>query len=209
MLFDLFGTPLRPLSDILFDHTCRNDLTAVIDRDLAKKLSIIPLHLSGNILTLGLTDPDNLLFVRNLDFKFPQYRFFPVFISFSDFKRFYPILYPKAQPTPSPQIFMQHPSRAKSAGPEAISNPKLDKHVIARLFRQYETLRLGHAPRNNHETYNYRLGLFADFIRNSYHEITAQSGCKTIQFYIRQHGGRAMIIAKPADKSRNGKGITL
>lgn len=204
VLFDLFGTPLRSVSDILFDQTCRKDLIAVIDRELAKKSSIIPLHLSGNILTIGLTDPDNLLFVRNLDLKFPQYRFFPVFISFSDFKGFYPILYPKVKPTLSAPILIQHPSTAKSAGPEAISNPKLDKHLIARLFIQYETLRLGHEPRNNHETYNYRLALFADFIRDSYYEITAQSGCKTIHFYVRQQGGRAMVIAKPADKSRNG-----
>lgn len=212
VLFDLFGIPFRPISDILFDQTCRNDLTAVIDKDLARKLSIIPLHLSGNLLTLGLTDPNNLLFVRKLDLKFPQYRFLPVFMPFSGFKQFYSILYPKAPASFTPQSFMQHPTTEKIAGnsaeSETIGNPKLDKHAIARLFKQYETLRLGHEPRNNHETYNYRLDLFADFIRDSYYEITTQSGCKTIQFYVRQQEGRAMVIAKPADKSRKGKEIT-
>nr|WP_320016186.1 hypothetical protein [uncultured Desulfobacter sp.] len=212
VLFDLFGIPLRPVSDIIFDQTCRNDLTALIDRDLARKLSIIPLHLSGNLLTLGLTDPDNLFFVRKLDLKVPQYRFLAVFIPFSGFKQFYSILYPKAPASFTPKIFMQHPPTKKSAGniagSETISNSTLDKHAIARLFKQYETLRLGHEPRNNHETYNYRLHLFADFIRDSYYEITAQSGCKTIQFYVRQQKGRAMVIAKPADKGREGKEIT-
>lgn len=212
VLFDLFGIPLRPVSDIIFDPTCRNDLTAVIDRDLAGKLGIIPLHLSGNLLTLGLTDPDNLLFVRKLDLKFPQYRFLPVFIPFSGFKWFYSILYPKAPSSFTPKRFMQHPPTEKNApsgaGYETISNSKLEKHAIARLFRQYETLRLGHEPRNNHETYNYRQNLFADFIRDSYYEITAQSGCKTIQFYVTQQEGRAMVIAKPADKGLKGKEIT-
>jgi len=210
VLFDLFGIPLRPVSDIIFDEACRRDLTSVIDSDLAGKLSIIPLHLSGNVLTLGLTDPENLIFVRNLDLKFPRYRFLPVFIPFSGFKWFFPILYPKAQETFTPPVFMPHPPAGKKsgtgAGPEAVSNPKRDKHVIARLFRQYETLRLGHEPRNNHETYTHRLGLFADFIRDSYDEITAQNSCKTIQFYVRQQKGRVMVIAKPADKSREEKG---
>lgn len=214
VLFDLFGIPLRPVSDILFDETCRRNLTFVIDRDLAGKLRIIPLHLSGNILTLGLTDPDNLIFVRKLDLKFPQYRFLPVFIPFSIFKWFYPILYPNVQATFTPPSFMQHPPAAaktagNSAGPEAVSNSNLDKHVLSRLFRQYETLRLGHEPRNNHETYNYRLALFADFIRDSYYKITAQNNCKTIQFYVQKQEGRAMVIAKPADKSRKGKEITI
>ena len=212
VLFDLFGIPLRPVSDIVFDPTCRNNLTAVIDRYLARKLSIIPLHLSGNLLTLGLTEPENLLFVRKLDLKFLQYRFLPVFIPFSGFKQFYSILYPKVPANFTPKIFMQHPPTKKSApngaGSETISNSKLDKHAIARLFRQYETLRLGHEPRNNHETYNYRQDLFADFIRDSYYEIIAQSGCKTIQFYVTQQEGRAMVIAKPADKGRKGKEIT-
>ncbi|MGD9824753.1 hypothetical protein [Desulfobacter sp.] len=213
LLFDLFGIPLRSVSDIIFDQDCRSDLTSVIDRDLAVKLSIIPLHLAGNVLTLGLTDPDNLIFVRKLDVKFPQYRFLPVFIPFSGFKWFFPILYPQAQPTFSPPMVMQHPSAAEKAengaGPETVSNPNLDKHVIARLFRQYETLRQGHESLNNHETYNYRLGLFADFIRDSYDEITAQNDCKTIQFYVRQQEGRAMVIATPADKNRKGKEITI
>lgn len=210
LLFDLFGIPLRAVSDIIFNEACRSDLTSVIDSDLAGKFSIIPLDLAGNILTLGLTDPENLIFVRKLDLKFPRYRFLPVFIPFSGFKWFFPILYPQARPTFSPPMVMQHPSAAKKAengaGPETVSNPNLDKHVIARLFRQYETLRLGHEPLNNHETYNYRLGLFADFIRDSYDEITAQNGCKTIQFYVRQQKGRAMVIAEPAHKSREEKG---
>ena len=107
---------------------------------------------------------------------------------------------------------MQDPPTEKNAphgaGFETISNSKLDKHAIARLFRQYETLRLGHEPRNNHETYNYRLDLFADFIRDGYYEITAQSGCKTIQFYVPQQEDRAMVVAKPAYKGRKGKEIT-
>jgi hypothetical protein len=207
VLFDLFGISLRPVSDIIFDQTCRNDLTAVIDRELARTLGIIPLHLSGNLLTLGLTDPDNLLFVRKLDLKFPQYRFLPVFIPFSGFKCFYAILYPDAAASIPPKNCLQHPPTEKSAGnnpgSETISNPKRDKQAIARLFKQYETLRLGHKPQNNHETYNYRLDLFADFIRDSCYEIMAQSDCKTIQFYVRQQKGRAMVIAKPADKCRN------
>ena len=204
ILFDLFGIPLRSVSDIAFDETCRSDLASMIDRDLAGKFSMIPLNLSGNILTLGLTDPDNLIFVRKLDLKFPQYRFLPVFIPFSGFKWFYPILYPTAEAKFSPPSFMQHQPAVKiagnSTGPVGISNPKLDRHAIARLFRQYETLRLGYEPRNNHETYNYRLALFADFIRDSYYEITAQNNCKTIQLYVQKQEGRTMVIAKPASK---------
>lgn len=205
VLSDLFGFPLRPVSNMIFDQTCRNDLTAVIDRNLAGKFRIIPLHLSGNILTLGLTDPDSLLLVRKLDLQFPQYRFVPVFIPFSNFKWFYPILYPGAQPDLSPKTSIQHLPAVKNAESETVCNPKLDKDAIARLFMQYETLRLGHEPRNNHETYSYRLDLFADFIRNSYYDITAQNGCETIQFSVQEQKGRAMVIAKPDHSNPNGE----
>lgn len=213
ILFELFGIPLRPVSDIIFDQTCRSDLTCVVDKDLAEKLKMIPLHLSGNILTIGITEPDNLIVVRKLDLKFPQYRFFPVFIPFSGFRWFYPFLYPKAQPASSPLISMQQlPTEKKgeiSAGPEAVSDPKQDKEAIARLFKKYETLRLGYASWGNYETYNYRLTLFTQFIRDSYYKITAQNRCKTIEFYIRQQGVQAMIIAKPAGNRLKGEEISL
>lgn len=213
MLFDLFGIPLKSVSDIVADQSVRRDPTFVIDNALSRQLGIIPLHLSGNALTLGLTDPDNLIFVRKLDLKFPQYRFLPVFILFSDFERLYPILYPKAQAafTPGiiPQPFPATKSAGNSTGPETVSDPNLDNHIIARLFRQYETLRLVHEPRNNHEIYSYRQALFAQFIRDSFYEITTRNGCKTIQFYVQQQKGRAMVIAKPADNGRKGKEITI
>ena len=208
VLFDLFGIPLRPVSDILFNQSCRSELTKVIDRTLADKHCIIPLHLSGNILTLGLTDPDNLIFVRELNAKFPQYRFLPIFIHYSGFKWFYPILYPKTTPMSPPMFTERQPPPQKngdSAGLEAATSPTLNKHVIARLFRQYETFRLGHDPRNNHEIYNYRLALFTQFIRDSYYEITGRNNSKTIQFYIQEQEGRAMVIAKSGDKNRKGK----
>ena len=177
VLFDLFGIPLKPVSDIIFDQTCRNDLTSVIDGALAEKLGMIPLHLSDSIMTIGLTDPDSLVFIRKLDLEFPQYRFVPVFIPFSGFKWFYPVLYPKTQATFTPPKFIQHQPAAKdaqnSARPETVRDPNQDEHVIARLFRQYETLRLGHEPRNNHGSNNYRQPLFAQFIRDSYYEIAA------------------------------------
>jgi len=209
MLFDLFGIPLRPVSGIVFDHTSRSDLTSVVGRDLAGKLNMIPLHLSGNILTLGLTDPDNLIFVRKLDLEFPRYRFLPVFIPFSEFKWFYPILYPGAQGPSTPPDFKGHPPSVKSAGVETISDPELEKDAIARLFRQYETLRLGHGPRNSHETYRYRLGLFTNFIRNRYDEITARNNCNAIQFHAGRQGGRTMVMARPADKSSKEKEIPI
>ena len=209
VLFDLFGIPLKPVSDIIFDQTCRNDLTSVIDGALAQKLGMLPLHLSDNILTIGLTDPDSLFFIRKLDLEFPQYRFLPVFITFSGFKWFYPILYPKAQATCTPPMFIQHQPTAKdaenSARPETVRDPNQDEHVIARLFRQYETLRLRHEPQNNHESNNYRQPLFAQFIRDSYYEIAAQSGCNTIQFSVWQQKGQAMVIAKPGDKIQKEK----
>ena len=185
----------------------------MIDRDLAGKLGIIPLHLSGNLLTLGLTDPDNLLFVRKLDLKFPQYRFLPVFIPFSGFKWFYSILYPKAPSSFTPKTFHATPADGKKT-PQAAQDMK--RSAIQSWTNMpspgysdnMKPCGWDTKPRNNHETYNYRQVLFADFIRDSYYEITAQSGCKTIQFYVRQQKGRAMIIAKPVDKGLKGKEIT-
>ncbi len=216
VLFELFGIPSRSVSDIAFDELNKKQLAAIIDREQALKYGLIPLQLSGNTLTIGITDPDGLIFIRNLDQRFPQYRFYPVFIPYPGYKWFYPILYPGDQAIAKKPAGFSPPEKKEvkdktkeSASvepvPETIRDPRMEMHAVARLFKQYERLRLGHDSQNNHEAYSQRMTQFADFICDSYDEITRQYGCRSIQFFAHKKDGRTMVMAKPADGSQKRK----
>ena len=225
VLFELFGIPLRSISDITFDETNQTLLASIVDREQASANGLIPLQLSGDTLTIGITDPDGLLFIRTLDQRFPQYRFHPVFIPFPGFKWFYPILYPEAKAlarkaisTPPPKkegrdtppiaVNANSPSEAKSfesSPPEAINDPRMELHAVARLFKQYERIRLGRDTQNNHEAYSRRMTHFADFICENYDKISARYGCQTIEFFAHEKDGKPMVMAKPAVVCQKGK----
>ncbi len=85
-VFDLFHIPFRSISDFIFNMKRPNRLVHVLDNTQTQlEHRSIPLVLKDNTILFGLTDPEHIVFIRELNDRFPQYRFKTLFIPFSGF----------------------------------------------------------------------------------------------------------------------------
>ncbi|MCG8636338.1 MAG: hypothetical protein MI863_21075 [Desulfobacterales bacterium] len=202
VLFDLFHIPFRSVSDVVFNQTSRDKLSGIIDKEQAGEHKVIPLQLTGNTLLAGITDPDNLVFLRELDQQFPQYRFSPVFIPFSGFTWFYKLLYrenwgaKKANNMPVDLSLLMKFS-------VSVTDPDRDKKKILSLYDRYEQVRMqsrnqeekrSAAPVRNPDD---RSGLFFTFIRQNYTRISREYNCSGVEFSLKKTDDRLMVTALP------------
>jgi len=208
MLLDLFRIPLRSISDIVFSETKRKTLSSIISAAEAGRYQIIPLVLKEETLLCAVTDPDALCFIAELDKKFPQYRFTPVFVSFSGFSWFFKILYKKsfdpkktadnAQELPPDQTQDLPAEKNKTLPPVpdfsvTISDPVREKDKIIQLYGAYEqtrqqmgcTLEPGRKP------------AFVQFIQQQHQAVIANYHCRAVAFSFEKQGNRMMILAVP------------
>ncbi len=181
LLFDLFHIPLRSVSDFVFNENDKRELIAVLDRDTAMKNRMIPLVLKQNTLLFGITDPENLLFVRQLNEGFPQYRFKTLFIPFSEFSWFYKLIYTGGK---DPVVTREKPLDLSLllSHKTTLNNPEEETDLIQDLYRRYELLRhlIGNEKRDN-------LGReFKEFIVQAHQQITREYGCRTIEFSLKK-----------------------
>lgn len=204
ILFELFHIPFRSVSDIVFNEKSRKELSRVIDRTRSARHKVIPLQLAGNALVVGITDPMNLVFLRDLDQIFPQYRFTPIFITFSGFTWFFKMLYKKAWVSLGPLgNTPDDDTSAKSDGDEdgspdfsiLVTDPDQDKDAVYTLYERYEQVRRenwGIQPRDKE-----RAMLFFEFIRRHHSGISAHFNCSSIRFSFKKSGSRLMVTAMP------------
>jgi hypothetical protein len=201
VLFDLFHIPFRSVSDVVFDQTSQDKLSGIVDKVRAAEHKVIPLQLTGNTLLMGITDPDNLVFLRGLDQQLPQYRFSPVFIPFSGFLWFYKLLYKenwgeKRNNAPVDLSLLMKFS-------VSVTDPARDKKDILSLYDRYEQVRV--QSRNQDEKRFAdrikepadRSGLFFTFIRQNHARITREYNCSAVEFSLKKTDDRLMVTALP------------
>ncbi len=202
VLFDLFHIPLRSVSDVVFDQTSQDQLSGIVDKTRAGEHKIIPLQLTGNTLLMGITDPDNLIFLRDLDRKFPQYRFTPVFIPFSGFTWFYKLLYKEnwdSQGTNNSPVDLSLLMKFSVS----ITDPDRDKKEILSLYDRYEQVRMQSRnqekkqPDGRANTRNGRSAKFLTFIRQNHARITREYNCSGVEFSLKTTDDRLMVMALP------------
>ena len=208
MLLDLFRIPLRSISDIVFSEKKRKTLSRIISAAEAGRHQIIPLVLREETLLCAVTDPDALCFLAELDKKFPQYRFTPVFVSFSGFSWFFKILYQKSfDPQKTAENFQdQSPEYAHAQPGEknrhlspvpdfsvTISDPEREKDKMMQLYEAYEQTRqqMGCIVQSG------RKPMFLEFIRQQHQTVTAKYRCRALAFSLEKQGDRVMILAVP------------
>jgi len=193
ILFDLFYLPFRSVSDIVFDKQSQDQLTQVIGPLAAEKHLCIPLQLNGSALMVGLCDPSNLMFLRDLDATFPQYRFTPVFIPFSGFTWFFRLLYGKnwegEKKSVDPRVLMKSSM--------VIQDPVADKEKIFAFFDRYEQVS-GQAPAGTG-----RQSYFFEFIRLHHDRMAARTQCRRVRFSLKAQGKDLKIIATPEPEAQD------
>ncbi|WDP90848.1 MAG: hypothetical protein HUN04_14575 [Desulfobacter sp.] len=214
ILFELFHIPFRSVSDIVFSEDSRTLLAGVLDRVRAARHKMVPLQLSGNNLVMGITDPANLVFLRDLDRGFPQYRFTPVFITFSGFTWFYKLIYKdswlSADPAAEPVNGAPRNKGGELSDPFDFSvtviDPDRDEEALNALFERYETCcGLGSAAATpgtimDSDINMERRILFFEFIRRNHREIAEKFNCRSVEFSLKHKDGRTVVTALPGTK---------
>lgn len=193
ILFDLFHIPFRSISDFIFNEKDRPVLEGIMDRQVSKENRIIPLVLKQNTLLFGITAPENLLLIHQLNQQFPQYRFKALFIAFSGFSWFHDIIYqgragaPPEKKQPDLSLLLAYKT--------IVNDPEKEKSAIHNLYHHYETLRrlLGH---NNEGD---RKDDFARFIQQAHEMIENEVKRSRIEFSFKKQGERVTILATPQE----------
>jgi hypothetical protein len=192
MLMDLFHIPLRSISDMVFSEKKREKLSSIIPAAVAGRHQIIPLVLKEETLLCAITDPDALCFIAALDKRFPQYRFTPVFVSFSGFSWFYKILYQKSFDPRDAQEISKDLSLLQDFSVK-ISDPVREKEKILKLFKVYEQSR-------HHSSCNGQPGrgpAFLQFIQKHHQAVIEKFQCRAVVFFLEKQGARIVISAIP------------
>ena len=197
LLFDLFHIPFRPINDFVFNQKDKNQLVEILDRQTAQKNLVVPLVLKNNTILFGITDPENILFIGELNDHFPQYRFNTIFIPFSNYLDIYTTVYDSyidstVDSAPLPEEEPIDLSLLLSFR-TSIENPEIENSSIETLYQRYELLRQlsGSSKRRNH------LHEFNDFIIQSHKTITEEYKNRAIEFSLKKEGNRVKIVAFP------------
>lgn len=192
LLFDLFHIPFRSISDFTFNESDRNKLAAVLDEQASGENKMIPLSLEDNTLLFGMTDPDNILFLRQLNDQFPQYRFKLQFIPFSGYSWFYQMIYNRSNPAPTSSDQALDAFFLLSYKIE-ISDPDQEGEAIQTLYQRYEQLRYlaGNPKRDN------RHKEFREFIIQHFHKISREYKSHSIEFSLKKENRDVNVMAYP------------
>ncbi len=189
VLFDLFYIPFRSVSDIVFEKEGRGRLAQVIGRSAAEEHLCIPLQFNGASLLVGITDPSNLIFLRDLDLAFPQYRFTPVFIPFAGFTWFYRLLYDtpwKGEKKPVDLSLLMKSSMV-------ICDPAAEEDKIIAFFNRYERVQ----GDGNLTVDEGRQAHFLEFIRHHHSRMAARTQTPRIRFSLKTDKGGLKVLAVP------------
>ncbi|MCF6248100.1 MAG: hypothetical protein L3J69_12165 [Desulfobacula sp.] len=214
VLFDLFHIPFRSISDFIFDDDHQPLLLQIIDSRMAKENGIIPLVLKDNTVLFGITAPENLLLIHQLNQQFPQYRFKALFIPFSGFSWFHEIIYKISKQ--EKQNSDTHATRGREVFPDtavtkgyekqvdlslllghkaAIFDPKDQWSTIQTFYNRYEMLRtmLGHPETGD------RQSEFTSFIQQAHKKITSEGQNPDVEFSFQKQGRDVIILARPKE----------
>lgn len=198
LLFALYHVSLKDIDDVVFNEADKNILSQVIDQKVSSNNRIVPVMIQKNTVVIGITYPSNIILVKELNEKLPQYRFTVSFITFSGFLKMHKALYGVEAEISS------HPGGLKSrekpldlslllSFKTAIKNPEQEKESVRTLYERYESLRQlsGNIKRTN------LLNDFHEFIIQSHQQITEEFNREMIEFALQKQGDHVKITALP------------
>ena len=198
ILTDLFGIPLRSISDMGFNQKDREDMSSLISKDEALMNKAIPLLFLGKTILIGIMDPDNLLFVRWMIQRLPHFRFETLFIPYSRFTWFYKLLYNESY-TP---VVPQNNSSVLSAllgATIVVRDPMIEQEGVFSFYRQYEKLKNLISDDTSPPRGQDRHAAFQTFIMEKHREITRKINCGAVMFSLQKKYGKVVIEAVPED----------
>ncbi|MBC8441607.1 MAG: hypothetical protein H8D87_18210 [Deltaproteobacteria bacterium] len=199
LLSDLFHIPFKSINNFIYDKKDIAVLIQTLDKQKSWENKSMPLVLKNNTILFGITDPENILFIRNLNDLFPQYRFKTVFISFSWFSKLHNELY-ESDRTTAPAKVPAPPARKKPLDlslllnfKTSIKDPEQDNDAIQTLYERYELIRqlIGNSKRVDLQNE------FKEFVIQTHRNITQKYHNQIIEFSFKKENRDVKIIAFP------------
>ncbi len=209
LLFELFHIPFKSINNFTYNKKDLNLLIQKLEEKKSWENKTIPLVLKENTILFGITDPENILFIRKLNDLFPQYRFKTMFISFSQFSKLHDQLYKSDATTVSTSTIVPVTSTAATAPTRSIKkpldlslllnfttsikNPEHESDSIKTLYERYELLRqlIGNPKRADLQDE------FNQFIIQTHKKITREYNNQIIKFSLKKENRDVKIIAFP------------
>ncbi len=187
-----YNTPFQPLPGFLFNEKLEIELRNIVGQRYAEENGILPLFLNGNNLTLGVSNPSNIIRMHELMPKYPQLKMNCVLITEEKFEQLYAILYGEiingnlmsdvfdVEDTPPDRKFV-------------LTSPETQFWLIRNLYDRY--LKLGGTLADGHQDAGY--DLFNEFIVESYQYVAEEFSCNSISFWFKVNNGSIGIMAQP------------
>ncbi len=218
-IFELYRIPYRHVNNFAYAKNDKNELAILLDKKTSYKKLAIPMIKKNYSFIMGITDPETLIFVYDLNFKLPNYRIVPVFIPLQHFKELYEKLYNISFPgfysspyTPNFSHDVKSHVGSVAASVTApptfkkeslfffkhkitISDPEREKHLILDLYSKYEILRqlTGENVRTN------QFPFFMSFIGKQFELLVQSSNCTRLEIILYGDHNRVNLIAEPID----------
>jgi len=190
LLFELFHIPYRSISDFIFNDKDRDILVRVLDKPTSMDKKILPLMIKNNTLLFGITDPENILFIHQLNDRFPQYRFKAIFIPFSGFTWFYRVIYEGIVALPDKKpLDLSLLLNFKTS----IQEPEKEKDAILSLYHRYEQLRLLTENPKRRNLQNE----FIEFIIHHHKNLMTKYQSHGIEFTLKKDDTGVKVVAFP------------
>jgi len=172
LLFDLFHIPYRSISDFIFNDKDRDILVRVLDKPTSMDKKILPLMIKNNTLLFGITDPENILFIHQLNDRFPQYRFKAI------------VALPDKKPLDLSLLLNFKTS---------IQEPEKEKDAILSLYHRYEQLRLLTENPKRRNLQNE----FIEFIIHHHRNLMTKYQSHSIEFTLKKDDTGVKVVAFP------------
>ncbi len=210
-VFELYRIPYRHVNRFAYDKNDKEKLVSLLNKDVAYNKRAIPMIRKKNSFIMGITAPETLVFIYNLNFKLPNYRIIPVFIPMQHFKSLYRKLYNISFPDFCASLNAQSDAKADKSiimpvsqteknAPvlffkykTMISNPEKEKHLILDLYSKYELLRqlTGKDARLN------QFSSFMVFIGENFKLLTNCRSYSKLEITLSGDSDGVHLIAKP------------
>jgi hypothetical protein len=219
-VFELYHIPYRYANRFVYDKKNKQKLSELLDKNVAFNKRVIPMISKNSSFIAGITDPESLVFIYELNFRLPHYRIIPVFIPLPHFKRLYYKLYNSLFPdvglsfnsTDSTtagfrQDMTELHRNSENSGSDClntesvfffrdkivISDPEKDERIIFDLYSKYETILHLTGKKNGLDRFAY----FKLFIKEKFIRITESCRCKSLEIVLYGEKDRINLVAKP------------
>lgn len=184
---ELYHLPFMFLGPQAFENSEAQDLPFQFTWKDALKNRVLPLMIENKTVTIGITDPSNLLYVDELRRKFPELNFKPVFILFSCFQKNFQLLYGKDLKDSEQNLSLLLKSKI------TISDPGKEQLSMAALYKIYMLSK----ELNGHGENASRLKAFKEYIFLNHQKMTRNYGCNSIDYLFRNQKNKVSLIAVP------------